>query len=468
MACEITRLSSLEWRALEELEIPRTEYSLLTTGPRGRGESQLRNQTNEVHHETDTIATEVSAEPTVASKSPEKKVYRLILNGRAELMEVLGGIFKTQALPGFYIWFWPFKYLISYENEVRARLLEEESKFEDADKLPASTSSPESAHETGKTPNGDQLQLDCELEAGSPSGDAQQIEGGDSASENPVPGDTHEAGGCARDTEVRLRSAELVNGREDHTETETTHEPSQASTLATKTQNKVAISTAPNPMHSIEGKKKQDDRTRLRDELRCIVDFMDNDMKDIYLVQKDIDNGSKKVIAFDYLWQLFKPGDVVIEERAQKRAYTVLHVTGGRSLTRSAQRFGVKRDYSSQAEALEHAAYLAKYPKATPFVLDCFYLDFDGTNFGPRPAKFMFKEYDGEKPIRSLEVFPVRFDGSPKQTENALIRRGKRFVKLARVDHKYYSGSTIKESPAFQIQREVDYSSSSEINKKYG
>ena len=380
-------------------------------------------------------------------------------------MEVLGGIFKTQVLPGFYIWFWPFKYLIMYENEVRARLLEEESKFEDADKLPPSTVLPESANETGRIPNGEQLQLDCEQEAGAPSADAQKIQGGDPASENQVLGDTHEAGGRARDTEVRSRSAELGNGREDHTETNTTHEPSLANTDATKTQNRIAISTAPKPLHSIEGEKNTDDRTRLRDELRCIVDFMDNDMKDIYSVQKDIDNGTKKVIAFDYLWQLFKPGDVVIEEHAQKRAYIVLHVTGGRSLTKRAQRFKIKEEFSPQEAVLEKAAYLAKYPKSTPFVLDCFYLDFDGTNFGPRPAKFMFKEYDGEKPIRSLKVFPARFDGSPKQTENALIRRGKRFVKLARVDHKYYSGSTIKESPAFEIQREVSYSSYSNINK---
>ncbi|KAM0794220.1 hypothetical protein BDR22DRAFT_895391 [Usnea florida] len=454
-ACEITRLSSLEWRALEELGIPRTKYSLLTTGPRGRGDSQLRNQTIEVHPESDKIATEVSAEPTVASKSSDKKVYRLILNGRAELMEVLGGIFKTQALPGFYIWFWPFKYLISYEKDVRARLLEEECKFKDADKLPTSTVSPEPAYETGRIPNGDELQLGCEQEAGAPSADAQQIEEGDPASENQVLGDIHEAGGCARDTVVRFRSAELGNGREDYTGTNTTHKPSQANIDTTKTQNRIAIKNAPEPLHSIGGAKITDDRTRLRDELRCIVDFMDNDMKDIYSVQKDIDNGTKKVIAFDYLWQLFKPGDVVIEERAQKRAYIVLHVTGGRSLTRSAQRFKTRDEFFPREVVQEKAAYLAKYPKSTPFVLDCFYLDFDGTNFGPRPAKFMFKEYDGEKPIRSLEVFPARFDGSTKQTEKALIKRGKRFVKLAQVEHKYYSGSTIKESPAFEIQREV-------------
>lgn len=425
----------------------------------------MSNQTTEVHPNSDEIATEVSAEPTVASKSSDKKVYRLILNGRAELMEVLGGIFKTQTLPGFYIWLWPFKYLIMYESEVRARLLEEESKFEDADRLPASTVSLEAANETETLPNSDQLQLDREEEPEAPSPDAQQIQGGDPTSENQVLGDSHEAGGRLRDIELCSRSAELGNGREDYTETDTTHEPSQADVDTPKTQTRIECKVAPKPMHSIEGEKNTDDRTRLRDELRCIVDFMDNDMKDIYSVQNEIDNGTKKVIAFDYLWQLFKPGDVVIEDRAQKRAFIVLHVTGGRSLTRSAQRFKARDDFSSREVELEKAAYLAKYPKSTPFVLDCFYLDFDGTNFGPRPAKFMFKEYDGEKPIRSLEVFPAKFDGSPKQTENALIRRGKRFVKLAQVDHKYYSGSTIKESPAFEIQREVSCSSSSNINK---
>ena len=304
--------------------------------------------------------------------------------------------------------------------------MEEESKFKDADTLSASTVSPEIANELGAKLDSDKLQLECTQEAEASSLDAQYVDGRDPASEQQDHADFHKAKENKAYFEILSKLAELHHKEKYHT-----------------------------------------GRTRLRDELRCIVEFMDNDMKDIYSVQKEIDNGTKTTICFDYLWQLFKPGDIVIQVREQKRAYTVLHVTGGRALQKSAQRFlGRDRNHTHQ-EVLEKEAYLTKYPKSTPFVLDCFYLDFDGSSFGPMPQKFMIKEYDGEKPIKSLEVFPVKFDDCPKEAENALIERGKRFVKLARGDHKFYSGSTIKESPAFENQDEVHCSDSLRTRKAW-
>ncbi len=73
----------------------------------------------------------------------------------------------------------------------------------------------------------------------------------------------------------------------------------------------------------------------------------------------------------------------------------------------------------------------------------------------------MFQELDGEVAIGSLDVFPARFDHSPKLTEKALIKRGKRFVKLSRVDHKYYSGKTVREPIILEHQSEVIFSPSS-------
>ena len=103
----------------------------------------------------------------------------------------------------------------------------------------------------------------------------------------------------------------------------------------------------------------------------------------------------------------------------------------------------------------EREAYIAKYPKTSPFVIDCFYIDFDGTNFGPLPQEFVLEDYEGEVPINSLKVFPIRFDEDPIKTEKSLVRRGRKFVKLANVDHKYYSGRTLREATMLENQGEV-------------
>ena len=216
----------------------------------------------------------------------------------------------------------------------------------------------------------------------------------------------------------------------------------------------------------LDGKEgtKEEDRTRLRDELRCIIKFMDEDMKDIFSVQKGLDDGTRKTIAFDYLWQLYKPGDVVISRKGeQKRAYVVLHVTGGRALNNNGQpstnkereKIDERWRYLTREQQQEKEAYLAKHSKTTPFVVDWFYIDFDGTKFGPLPQKFTLSEYEGELTIDSLEIYPTRFDSDATQTQKTLIKRGKRFVKLAQGGHKYYSGGTIREPLILEKESEV-------------
>ena len=109
-------------------------------------------------------------------------------------------------------------------------------------------------------------------------------------------------------------------------------------------------------------------------------------------------------------------------------------------------------------------AYLRKHSKTTPFVIDCFYVDFDGTHFGPLPANFTLAEFDGEVSITSLEVFPARYDDTFKETEKTLIRRGKRFVKVSRTGHRYYGGQTVKEHRLFNDRDEVGTYDHSPLN----
>lgn len=90
-------------------------------------------------------------------------------------------------------------------------------------------------------------------------------------------------------------------------------------------------------------------------------------------------------------------------------------------------------------------AYIRKHSKTIPFVIDCFYVDFDGTHFGPLPANFRLAEFDGEVSITLLEVFPAKYDDTFKETEKTLIGRGKRFIKVSRAGHRYYAGQTVKE-----------------------
>lgn len=436
-----------------------TRYSLLTVAPKERGDSGSRNQAVEVQPGSlpgsGEPAIETTAVPALGSKNSNEKPYYAFLNGRAELMEILGGIFDTQSAPGFYLWFWPFKHLIAHGDKLRARLSEEESKFGDVDQESRSEATPQGEEKNDFTliePKFKKMGGEDVIQNEDLRPKVEEASTVSQAHADPVKHSKSEHKNLER-----MASQEAMQAGRDAAEFEE-KAVDEIKAESSRSDGKTEGTKADNSSQMLKPDTQTVNNTRLRDELRCLITFMDSDLKDVFSVQNTIDNGTRKLIAFDHLWQLYKPGHVVISGKGQKRAYVVLHVTGGRTLPRSSQRVMDTDDVDeghAASRRKEREAYDAKYAKASPFVIDCFYLDFDGTNFGPLPQKFMLQDYEGEVAITSLEVFPIRFDEDPKKTEKSLVRRGRKFVKLASVDHKYYSGRTLGESELLEIPGEV-------------
>ena len=346
----------------------------MTIAPKERGDSDSRSQAVEVLPEplprSGKFIIETSAVPAPERKFTGGKPYRAILNGRVELMEVLGEIFDRHFVPAFYFWFWPFKDLIARGEELRARLTEEESRSKDADQKPKF----ENEAEYVTMPQNDNLRPKTKQAFSVSQAHASYVEDLKPKRRDQVEMVSQKVMQAGQD------ATEFVHKTIDH-EIKANYSPADMETERIKSDN---------GSQAIEPDAQTVDDTNdisLRDELRCLVTFMDTDLKDLFSVQKDIDGGTRKLIAFDHLWQLYKPGDVVISDKGQKHAYVVLHVTGGRSLQRN-----------SQVRRVQDDGYFAKYPHTSPFVIDCFYLDFDGTNVGPLPQKFMLQEYEGEVP----------------------------------------------------------------------
>lgn len=190
---------------------------------------------------------------------------------------------------------------------------------------------------------------------------------------------------------------------------------------------------------------------RMRDDLMCLVEFMNSDMHSIFETRNKIQNETLTDIGFDYLWLLFEPGDTVFETDSDHRsnplqAYRVLSVTGGRF------KFGQKEQpgrlmydpYSPVDE--DHVEFAGSHSKMTPFIIDCASIDFDGRNFGPKGKKFVILPYIGEKSILSLEVYPANFHPDYDRKRIELVTRGKMFVKMANGAHKRYTGMCLRES----------------------
>ena len=194
-----------------------------------------------------------------------------------------------------------------------------------------------------------------------------------------------------------------------------------------------------------------------RDQLRCLVDFMNTDMQDIFDVKYRVANQTLKEVASEHLWLLYKQGDLVYtrtspEDISTYQAYRVLHVTGGRTILDIVNAAGFNeihdRSWEEESDSEEKArdAIRASPSNATPFIIDCFSADFDGNRLGPKSKRFVIPLYTGKRKVDTLEVIPSFCHPQHAMVYRAMVERGRRFTQLAYGTHKRYAGKTLRES----------------------
>ncbi|MCJ1268209.1 hypothetical protein MMC22_008095 [Lobaria immixta] len=139
-----------------------------------------------------------------------------------------------------------------------------------------------------------------------------------------------------------------------------------------------------------------------------------------------------KIISFKNSWIAFPPGSIVYcSQDAEPRAYVVETVKPGR--------------FESEIESWD---------------LRCWFIDYDGTNFGKAYASLSLYPYDGFKKVTSLEITPAGY--LPKSENDSirkrLIERGQKFWGFQGFRHQEYIGDTwVKTSADESIRVIVDH-----------
>ncbi|KAH0536272.1 hypothetical protein FGG08_006833 [Glutinoglossum americanum] len=250
-------------------------------------------------------------------------------------------------------------------------------------------------------------------------------------------------------------------------------EPLAPAEISTEEQSSAGTNAVP----EVEVPEEVQRARRLRDELRCVVQFMDEDMRDIFDIERQIANQTLKEVTFEHLWQLYKPGDLILSENSgagnhQYQAYRVLHVTGGRQIidTNNKSEFHAisNRDWDWNSDSEEKVRNTVRTSsRITAFLIDCFYLDFNGQFIGPRAKRFGILAYRGKRPVCSFVAYLASLHSQYSEIYRSLVSRGKRFTELAFGAHKQYSGVTLREglqlwarhnSSGYQIDEEEIHS----------
>ena len=182
-----------------------------------------------------------------------------------------------------------------------------------------------------------------------------------------------------------------------------------------------------------------------------LIEFLDTEIKP----KSDYVRGNQctKVSLTD-IWYLFRPGDEVIDQR-KKQVYRII---------------GVSSSAHKAISPWRHFSYNVVKSDETPIKLHCVYVDFDGKHLGPVLKIFEIPRFEGEKPITSLTVYPLRLEEAPpignpglssSQTfREELIARGRLFTEVLSVKHMHYNGLTLDMKDEVDGQVMIDFEES--------
>ncbi|KAI1462622.1 P-loop containing nucleoside triphosphate hydrolase protein [Annulohypoxylon moriforme] len=155
-------------------------------------------------------------------------------------------------------------------------------------------------------------------------------------------------------------------------------------------------------------------------------------------------------VFFDDLWHIFKTGGEVLDtSTGQMQLLRIIKATGGREVLRSGQE--VPSNHASNK--LKDKGF-----SSGSFILECFYVSFDGTQYGPVNETYQIRRYDGARDITSLPIIPLEYmaDGE-EERRSKLLKRGKKFAELcnpSKTAHKQYKGLTLDKRQE-QVESEV-------------
>jgi len=145
------------------------------------------------------------------------------------------------------------------------------------------------------------------------------------------------------------------------------------------------------------------------EDFRLLIRFMDEDLKELFEMRQQIEDGTLETIAFDDLWHLFRYGEeVILEDKSsggKLRAARVFKFTGGRN-TNADSIANSRKTKKIGVEALGPGSW------GHAFVVQYWSLTYDGSLYWPQEGVVGIRPYEGEKEISSLPIYPSKFDRS--------------------------------------------------------
>jgi hypothetical protein len=166
------------------------------------------------------------------------------------------------------------------------------------------------------------------------------------------------------------------------------------------------------------------------DDFRCLAQFVNETLQPVRTYLQD----EPTSVNFNDIWHLFTTGSLVYvkDKSTPQKIWRVVQATGGRRYMKEPE--SEIRDWDT---------------KHSPFVVDCYYLDFNGTDFVRVYRQFTIEMFEDFTPIAGLQIMPLAvaerllsgFNGADFR------RQGEQFLTYLTPQYRYYQGTTLTRSP---------------------
>lgn len=183
--------------------------------------------------------------------------------------------------------------------------------------------------------------------------------------------------------------------------------------------------------------------------MKLYIDFV---AKHIVPMWDEARGSSKHKVRFSDLPMYFRPGDILYEplengENKIKTGKAGFEASGNQGLavhqTYWKLCWAQFQEFGPGPEDMAKKGHTGMRMLVHSFEISSFHIDFDGDDYGPVPSGSAIGYYEGEMDIRSLYLYPLRFDPDAAQKTQELIARAKNFRSYVRERHLSYDGWTL-------------------------
>jgi hypothetical protein len=191
-----------------------------------------------------------------------------------------------------------------------------------------------------------------------------------------------------------------------------------------------------------DGQSKRSEELIVRiQHLRLLKNFIQNDLATLLDLNAKITSGSLEKIAFENLWYLFRPGDILYTNyRGHDQLSRAYSVTGGQKKKRARRKTDDTASIFDNDKRIGNSVSNTASGTWNSLAIDFYTMEFDGNQIGPVDGQIRIKNFAGERKITELTVYPLRFHKQRESLVSQMVERGRKYC--FSYGHKSYNGLT--------------------------